>query len=103
VKGYGQPAAEMRRNPRDIFAGVLSLFWPGLGHFYKGHVRMAAVLAALGVLCFLWAITFLMFLGFLVFPAYWFGVALNAYFLEDWKHKDAPRGTVLTPPQPRHA
>ncbi len=86
VKGYGEQAGEMRRNPRDLFACILSLFWPGAGHFYKGHTKMAAVLAALGVLCFLWSITFLMFGGPLALPVFWIAVAANAYFLPDWKH-----------------
>jgi TM2 domain-containing membrane protein YozV len=94
VKGYGQTAPEMRRNPRDLFACILSLFWPGAGHYYKGHTRMALVLAGLGLLCFLWAITFFMFFGFLAIPAFWIGVAANAYFLEDWKHTAAPVRTV---------
>ncbi len=80
----------MRRNPRDLFAAIVSLFWPGAGHFYKGHTSMAVVLAALGALCFLWGITFLMFAGPLVLPLYWIGVAANAYFLEDLKHPAAP-------------
>jgi TM2 domain-containing membrane protein YozV len=86
VEGYGQIQGTVRRNPRDLFAAILSLFWPGAGHFYKGHTKIAAVLAALGVLCFLWSITFLMFFGFLSLPAYWIGVALHAYFLPDLKH-----------------
>ena len=75
VIGYGEPAPGMRRNPRDMFAGILSLFWPGAGHFYKGHTQMAIALAVLGGLCFLWSITFLMFGGFLCIPAFWIGVA----------------------------
>ena len=94
VRGYGERATKMRRNPRDVFACILSLFWPGAGHLYKGHKTMAAVLAALGILCFLWSITFLMFFGFLVLPAYWIGVAANAYFLEDWKHTPPPAKVV---------
>ena len=90
VKGYGEPAPGMRRNPRDLFAGILSLFWPGAGHFYKGHTQMAIALAVLGGLCFLWSITFFMFLGFLCIPAFWIGVAMNAYFLDDWKHQTPP-------------
>jgi TM2 domain-containing membrane protein YozV len=86
VEGYGQIHDTVRRNPRDLFAAILSLFWPGAGHFYKGHTKLAAVLAALGVMCFLWSITFLMFFGFLSLPAYWIGVALHAYFLADLKH-----------------
>ena len=86
IEGYGQVHDTARRNPRDLFAAILSLFWPGAGHFYKGHVKIALVLAALGVMCFLWSITFLMFFGFLSLPAYWIGVALLAYFLPDIKH-----------------
>src|SRR5271155_2399786 len=86
VIGYGRSEiGGARRNPRDLFACILSLFWPGAGHFYKGHTSMAIVLAALGGLCFLWGITFLMFFGFLAIPAFWIGVAANAYFLEDLK------------------
>lgn len=86
VRGYGGQPSDTRRNPRDLFACILSLFWPGAGHFYKGHTSLAMLLAGLGVLCFLWSITFLMFFGFLILPAYWIGVAANAYFLPDWKH-----------------
>ena len=75
-----------RRNPRDTFACILSLFWPGAGHFYKGHTSLAVVLAGLGVLCFLWSITFFMFFGFLSLPAYWIAVAAAAYFAPDLKH-----------------
>jgi TM2 domain-containing membrane protein YozV len=93
VKGYGNAALKGRRNPRDLFACVLSLFWPGAGHFYKGHTPMAIVLACLGLLCFLWSITFFMFFGFLAIPVFWIAVAANAYFLEDRKHL-APSATV---------
>jgi TM2 domain-containing membrane protein YozV len=92
VPGYGHFHMDSaRQNPRDLFAAILSLFWPGTGHFYKGHTSLAAVLAALGVLCFLWSITFFMFFGFLCIPAYWGGVALHAYFLADLKHPVANR------------
>jgi TM2 domain-containing membrane protein YozV len=97
VKGYGHMHLESKRNPRDLFAAILSLFWPGAGHFYKGHKMMAAVLAGLGVLCFLWSITFLMFFGFMSLPAYWIGVALHAYFLQDLRHTAAN-----APPAPAH-
>ena len=86
VKGYGEPPPAMRRNPRDIFACVLSLFWPGAGHYYKGHTPMAIALAILGGLCFLWSITFFMFFGPLCIPVFWLGVAANAYFLDDKRH-----------------
>jgi TM2 domain-containing membrane protein YozV len=98
VKGYGEAPPGMRQNPRDLFAGILSLFWPGAGHFYKGHTKLAAVLAGLGVLCFLWSITFLMFFGFLCLPAFWLAVAAHAYFLPDLKHSGLP----ARPAQPTH-
>jgi|GEM_PF-3138485 TM2 domain-containing membrane protein YozV len=87
VQGYGLIHDTTRRNPRDLFAAILSLFWPGAGHFYKGHTKLAIVLAALGVMCFLWSITFFMFFGFLSLPAFWIGVALHAYFMPDLKHR----------------
>ena len=90
TKGYGEAPPEMRRNPRDLFACILTLFWPGAGHFYKGHTTLAAVLAAGGVLCFLWSVTFLMFFGFLILPAYWVAVAAHAYFQKDVKHVGPP-------------
>ena len=80
----------MRRNPRDTFAGLLSLFWPGAGHFYKGHVTLGFVLAGLGMLCFLWSLTFLMYFGFLCIPAFWIGVEAMAYFAPDLKHHGHP-------------
>ena len=98
VAGYGQPPPEMRRNPRDLFACILSLFWPGAGHYYKGHTKLAVVLAVLGVLCFLWSITFFMFFGFLCLPAYWIAVAAHAFFMPDIKHTGVPAG----PRQPTH-
>ena len=90
TKGYGEQPAEMRRNPRDLFACILSLFWPGAGHFYKGQNVLAAALAAGGVLCLLWSLTFLMFFGFLIMPVYWVLVAAQAFFLKDIKHVGAP-------------
>jgi TM2 domain-containing membrane protein YozV len=81
----------MHRNPRDLFALILSLFWPGLGHFYKGQTAWAIGGAALGVLCFLWSITFFMFFGFLIFPACWLFFAVDAYFRKDLKHLEALR------------
>jgi TM2 domain-containing membrane protein YozV len=83
-EGHAQMGTQ--RNPRDTFAAVVSLMWPGAGHFYKGHVSLAVMFAALGVLCFLWSITFLMFFGFLSLPAFWIAVAAMAYFAPDLKH-----------------
>ena len=89
-KGYGELPPELRHNPRDAFAFILSLFWPGVGHFYKGQKSWAMAGACLGFLCFLWAITFFMFFGFLSLPAFWIAVAALAYFAPDLKHP-APR------------
>jgi TM2 domain-containing membrane protein YozV len=72
----------------------LSLFGPGAGHFYTGHTSLSVVFAGLGVLCFLWSITFLMFFGFLSLPAYWIGVAALAYFAPDLKHPVASTRTT---------
>jgi TM2 domain-containing membrane protein YozV len=86
VTGYGHPHGTLRRNPRDLFAAILCLFWPGAGQFYKGHTQLAVIWAVLGVLCFLWSITFLMFGGPLILPSCWGAAALHAYFLPDLKH-----------------
>jgi TM2 domain-containing membrane protein YozV len=84
VKGYDD--AEIRRvNPRNPTAAILSIMWPGLGHFYKGHPQLAAVLAAGGLICFVWAAAFFMFFGFLIFPVYWGWVAVDAFFRKDLK------------------
>jgi len=90
VRGYGEQMPELHRNPRDLFACILSLFWPGAGHFYKGYNTLAGALAGGGLLCFLWSVTFLMFFGFLILPVYWVGVAAHAYFLKDIKHSAGP-------------
>ncbi len=90
VQGYGHTSAEMRYNPRDTFAGIVSLLWPGIGHFYKGHTRLAIALAAGPLLCLIWGLAFLMFLGPLIFPIYWLAVAAHAYFEKDLKHPTPP-------------
>jgi len=90
VRGYGRVTLATRYNPRDAFAAVVSLFWPGIGHFYKGHTRLAIILALGPILCLIWGIAFLMFLGPLIFPAYWLAVAAHAYFEKDLKHPSAP-------------
>src|ERR1043166_8755466 len=54
VKGYDEP--ETRRiNPRDPTAAILSIMWPGIGHYYKGYTQLAAILACGGLVCFVWA------------------------------------------------
>ena len=46
------------------------------------------VLAAGGVLCFLWSVTFFMFFGFLILPIYWVWVAVDAFFRKDLKYPE---------------
>jgi hypothetical protein len=44
-----------------------------------------------------------MFFGFLCLPAYWAGVAANAYFLKDLKHSASPsRPREVQQPHPAH-
>ena len=42
----GHAQMRMRHDPRDTFACLMSLFWPGLGHFYKGHTMIAVAASA---------------------------------------------------------
>lgn len=76
------------RNPRDGIAAILSMVWPGAGHFYKGHTKLAGFIACGGALCFLWSVTFFMFFGFLILPVYWLWVAVDAFFRKDLKYPE---------------
>lgn len=71
--------------PRDLAAMIVSVV-PGLGHIYKGHKIVGALLFAGGVLalaiCSVIA-TATMGLGLLLIPVYWIGVMLHVYWLED--------------------
>ncbi len=70
---------------RDRFSVVLSVV-PGLGHIYKGHRLLGAILMLGSVFAF-----FAAFLagtasagwGMLLMPLYWIGVMMHAYWLED--------------------
>ncbi|MEA3187743.1 MAG: hypothetical protein QOD99_1573 [Chthoniobacter sp.] len=81
-----EEARERQRNPRDAISAIASMLWPGLGHFYKGYPKLAALVGAGGLLCFLWSITFFMFFGFLILPLYWVWVAVDAFFRKDLKY-----------------
>ena len=79
--------------PRDLAAMIMSLV-PGLGHFYKGHKILAALLFAGGVIalgiCSVIA-TATMGLGLLLIPLYWVGVMIHVYWLEDRAREPAQR------------
>lgn len=70
---------------RDQIALVLSVI-PGLGHIYKGHRLLGAVLmlgtffAVFGAVV---AATATALWGLLLLPLYWAGVMLHVYWLED--------------------
>lgn len=92
VAGYDEQSAPLRRNPRDAIAAILSVMWPGLGQFYKGHTTYGAALAVGGLICLLWSLAFLMFFGFLILPVYWTWVAVDAFFRKDLKY---PQGVPV--------
>src|SRR5437868_6266518 len=88
VRGYDHQSGTVIaiRNPRDAIAAVLSLIWPGLGHLYKGHLKLSMAIVAGGLVCLLWSIMYLMFFGFLILPFYWCWIAIDAYFRRDLKY-----------------
>ena len=85
VLGYRRREVAPLATQRDTAAMLLSAV-PGLGHIYKGHTIMGAMLMAGGVFaifaCGL-AATATMGLGLLLLPLYWAGVMLHAYWFED--------------------
>lgn len=89
VTGYETRDESTRRNPRDAIAAILSVMWPGVGQFYKGHTTFGAALALGGLICVLWSIMFFMFFGFLILPVYWLWVAVDAFFRKDLKFPEA--------------
>ena len=81
VRGAQQPAGTFRDRV-SLFLTVV----PGLGHIYKGH-RLLGALLMLGsgfaiFACFV-AATASAGWGMLLLPIYWVGVMLHVYFLED--------------------
>lgn len=73
--------------PRDKTAAGLSIV-PGLGHFYKGHFLLSALLMIgavfAAVACSVVATATAGF-GLLLLPLYWLGVMMHAYWIEDRK------------------
>jgi len=90
VRGAPETPEEETRvgTPRDLAAMIMSVV-PGLGHFYKGHKIVGALLFAGGMIaigiCSVIA-TATMGLGLLLIPLYWVGVMLHVYWVEDRAH-----------------
>jgi hypothetical protein len=70
----------------DAMAVLLSVI-PGLGHIYKGHKLVGALLMFVGtpMAIAIAALTFTFTAGFggLLLPLYWFGVMFHCYGIED--------------------
>lgn len=95
VPGYETRDEPARRNPRDAIAAILSVMWPGVGQFYKGHTTFGAALALGGLICLLWSVAFFMFFGFLILPVYWLWVAVDAFFRKDLKFPQESPGYAV--------
>ncbi len=88
VAGYRQRS--FGGTQRDKAAAALSVI-PGLGHIYKGHYLLGAILmigGAFAVLACTIAATASAGFGLLLAPIYWIGVILQVYWIED---RRAPR------------
>lgn len=84
VPGYRRRENQRERvlsNPRDFAAAVLSIV-PGAGHVLKGHSIGWLFLGGIPVVIIL-AFAFTMFFGWLMIPAYWIAVAVDAYLKKD--------------------
>ena len=70
---------------RDRASVFLSIV-PGLGHIYKGHKLLGAILmlgTLFAILACVVAASATALWGMLLLPLYWLGVMLHVYFLED--------------------
>ena len=81
IPGYeNHTLPKVPRDPRDVAAGLMSLFVPGAGHFFKGYQVIGVLLFLLGVpVVVTFAFAFTMFFGWLLVPCYWIAVAADAY------------------------
>jgi hypothetical protein len=71
------------RATRDVAALAISIV-PGAGHIFKGYTLLGWLLMLVGVpVIVVLAFAFTMFLGWLMIPAYWIGVAADAYLRRD--------------------
>ena len=70
----------------DAVAVILSII-PGLGHIYKGHKLLGAILMFIGtpmaILLAALSFTFTAGFGGLLLPLWWFGVMFHVYAIED--------------------
>jgi len=83
VRGYR--SNETGGTFRDRVALCLSVV-PGLGHLYKGHWLLGAILllgSGFAIFACIVAATASAGWGLLLLPLYWVGVMMHAYFLED--------------------
>ncbi len=94
VTGYRRSQATGGGTVRDRFAVVLSVV-PGLGHIYKGHRVLGAMImigSAFAASAAVLAGAASAGWGILLIPLYWIGVMLHVYWLED----------LIVPAPPRH-
>ena len=73
--------------PRDTASAALSIV-PGLGHIYKGHYLLGAILMIGAVFAFFACgvgATFTAGFALLLLPLYWIGVMMQVYWIEDRK------------------
>jgi hypothetical protein len=85
VLGYRRRESQRAGTPRDSAAMLLSLL-PGLGHIYKGHKLLGAILMLgtfFAIFACVVAATATALWGLLLLPLYWAGVMLHAYFVEE--------------------
>ena len=91
VVGYRQRS--YGGSARDRFAVVLSVI-PGLGHIYKGHRLLGALLMLGSVFAAFAAVlagTASAGWGTLLLPIYWAGVMLHVFLLDDLVAKGLPK------------
>ncbi len=85
VLGYRRRETTDAGSVRDRLAVLFSIV-PGLGHIYKGHRLLGAILMLGSAFAFS-AASLAGFAsagwGLLLMPLYWIGVMLHAYWLED--------------------
>lgn len=85
VAGYRAGQAAGTGTRRDTISAILSVV-PGLGHIYKGHKLLGAVLmlgSLFAIFACVVAATATAGWGMLLLPLYWAGVMLHAYWAED--------------------
>jgi hypothetical protein len=103
VAGYRELREKPASNIRDRAAAVLSLV-PGLGHMYKGHQVLGAVLMAgtlIAILAAVVAASATALWGLLLLPLYWVAVMLHAFWVDDIA-TTAPKTDVHKLPRTAH-